>query len=195
MIMPRAIVLKVEISDSIEHTAQRMVEKAKEKKRPVRTTFNDIVLKATMRTKPSEIVQNYHDELWRESVVRSRGEKNGVRRKKILAHLDALCEKPTIDLCNLAKAIDWLREFRTMSVDMVLELHMHVQYEKIVLMFENFGYHPDENTGDKFDPKDKEVSGRFVIGKALADLMCEPHVLSDLFNYHANEWRERFASS
>lgn len=101
---------------------------------------------------------------------------------------DLMRELQTVDLRDVAKALDWM----VRAEDPLGHGHTKADRALIVSTFEASGYRAGENVGPAFREDDRDNVARYIIGQAMDGIarMGAPHQIIHLF---AERWRARFS--
>jgi hypothetical protein len=96
-----------------------------------------------------------------------------------------LCkEKP--DFNSLESCINWFVEVG--KLDLISISHL-----PIAELFEKHGYLPNVYINDEFNPEDKEIFGRWLIGQALHCIQ-KAGTIYPMFSKHAEYWKKKFCT-
>lgn len=181
----------------IEAAAARLVGKANMVGRTVVASFNDVELRAAPGARAQDVVAAF-DKACAEARARYAASPEG-----LAAAQEAVGEVARLQLVadGVAAALDTL-DFADQEAILALlgklqpasdRIGVKVRAGEIAAAFAARGLEPGMCIGDQFNPNDRDVFFRWLVGQALDGLANGP-AIHGIFHKFADEWRAKWAT-
>lgn len=176
--------------EHLAHAIRWMYLVANANNAEVQMEFNEETVTIRPGDNPEEVICAYQEKISNHGKEQRNSPEHtayqeAIKKQKYAQHkkLLTLCkEKPDFD--SLESCIDW---FDALSkLDLLLLSHLPVAG-----LFQKHGYRSNVFIGKDFNPEDKEVFARWLIGQALHCIETVGTIYP-MFSEHAAFWKEKF---